>query len=980
MRNPQMWQLFRSGILFLFLLEAGFTQTFDPDDINEARELLYGHRQEALHNEGISPTAKAHKLLNLGLWNEAEAVLKTIPRRDDGTQLVRARHLFLNNEFQAAEETIADLLNRNPKNRDALIFKAKLKIEAWSLKEAAQICLQLLETNEHDDEAKLLLGRIKLLEKDYTSALKWAKEVQTWNPNNAEAYLLESDVHFWNQKPELAEEPLRKCLTIDPLNADARFNYGYMIWRRVDATLLDDMAAQWELALEINPLHYVTHWHWGNGHTNLTYADYIHTTDDAVRKELKTADSLISENRIADGIALTREIEKKYRESVLPAMLCGSAFYMAYDMDRKTRLDSAQAIFLSILKKKKHYGPAHNALAAVIKQKRIAYLAAFDSLDAVIKNTKITDPKNYTKIFPNVTYYPGDRVQKMVWMQLHASTAYFPLLAKMNRKYVIPPLHIDLAIAMKSPFFRQATTFDNRQWMDIRGVGSGASGIEYVVRGAYLERNVVLHEYTHLFHGQVFTDQEKRRVRQLYYNAMANNLTLDYYSANNESEYLAQTYNAYFEPVKVHPLNHKSMNTTGDLKSKDPQLYAFLDSLVQRQKAYLAGDRQTLASNWAQIYINLAEQTMKKKLNDSTASAAAAFLDTALVWDKNYLPAYLGYARLQTRNKKFKDAENLLKKAEQLDSHYALIYSAYANLIEARLQKGKIAKEVAIKLQERYYKKALSLEEDLAIRAQMNREFREFYLRNSLIPEAIAVAKNYAKTAPTVSTYLRDRRDEALAFANWLTGSLGYSEGPVAEFEKLVSLKPQHYFLRGYFADVLAANGQYEKAIEVLEEALRIQKAAGNPNPEFILKVAEYHLAMNNLELAKKAFEPIMTGKIEVTDDKFRLTRVYAGLGEVAIAEKEMHKIEKPQSPQKKSEFHFTLGKIWQVKGNPKKASKAFKKAVAANPYHLSARLNLIKNLVQWGKIKEALKFAEQVKKLSLQPGPAFRERLSEIL
>jgi len=48
----------------------------------------------------------------------------------------------------------------------------------------------------------------------------------------------------------LAEAPLRKCLEIDPFNADARFNYGYMIWRRVDARQLDAMAAQWELALD----------------------------------------------------------------------------------------------------------------------------------------------------------------------------------------------------------------------------------------------------------------------------------------------------------------------------------------------------------------------------------------------------------------------------------------------------------------------------------------------------------------------------------------------------------------------------------------------------------------------------------------------------------------------------------------------------------------------------------------------------------
>ena len=966
--------------LLILTWQSALSQTIDPDDVNKARDLLQKQRQSIKNDSELSPTAKAYKLLTLGLWKEAKAILDDIPRRDQTTQLVRAQYLFLNNEFQAAEEIVTDLLKRDPENQRALIFRAKLKIEAWSLEEAAQICKDILHADEYNDQAALLLGRIKMLQKDYPAALGWAKQVQKLGSQNPGALLLESDVHFWNQKPELAEDPLRKCLEIDPFNEDARFNYGYMIWRRVDATQLAAMAAQWALALELNPLHYVTHWHWGNGHTNQTYADYIHPADEEVRNELKPADSLITENKINDAIRLTRMLEKKYPESVLPAMLRGSIFYMAFDMDRKTRLDSAQTIFLSILQKKKNYGPAHNALAAVIKQKRISYLAAFDSLESVIKNTEITDGENFSTIFPDVSYYPGDRAEKMVWMQLYTSTAYFPLLAKMNRKYVIPPLHIDLAIAMKRPFFRQATTFDNRQWMDIRGVGSGASGIEYVVRGAYLERNVVLHEYTHLFHGRVFTDQESRRVRQLYTHAMANDLTLDYYSANNESEYLAQTYNAYFEPVKVHPLNHKSINTTSDLKSKDPQLYTFLDSLVRKQQAYLAGNTQGFASNWAQIYRNLAEQATRKTLTDSSANVAAAYLDTALVWDENYLPVYLSYADLEIKKKKFKDAEKWLKRAEQIEATYAPIYTAYANLVEARLQNGKIKQEVAINLEERYYKKAFSLENDLAIRAQMNRSSREFYLRNSLIPQAIAVAEDYAKSAPTVSTYLRDRRDEALAFANWLKGSLGYSEEPIAEFERWVSLKPQRYYLRGYFADVLAANSRYEKAIEVLEEALKIQKAAGNPSADFMLRVAEYHLALDDTAAAQEAFAPIKNGKVEVKDDPLRLVRVYAGIGEIAKAEKEMNGIERPKSPLEKSEFQFTLGKIWQAKDKTKKASKAYKKAVAANPYHFSARLSLIENLVQRGKIKEAQKFADQVKQLSPQPGPAFSKRVSEML
>ncbi|MCH7755726.1 tetratricopeptide repeat protein [candidate division KSB1 bacterium] len=77
---------------------------------------------------------------------------------------------------------------------------------------------------------------------------------------------------------------------------------------------------------------------------------------------------------------------------------------------------------------------------------------------------------------------------------------------------------------------------------------------------------------------------------------------------------------------------------------------------------------------------------------------------------------------------------------------------------------------------------------------------------------------------------------------------------------------------------------------------------------------------------------PIQKGKVEVKGDPLRLVRVYAGLGEIAKAEIEMNKIEKPKSPLEKSEFHFALAKIWQAKDKPQKATKAYKKAVAANP------------------------------------------------
>src|SRR5690606_27853852 len=204
--------------------------------------------------------------------------------------------------------------------------------------------------------------------------------------------------------------------------------------------------------------------------------------------------------------------------------------------DRDQRLDSAQAVFEAILARKPNYGPAHNGLAAVIKQRHFSVHAAFDSLEREIANTSTAADPAFDAVFSDMAMYPGDRVRQMARQQLGPSYAYLDMLARQGKVFRIPPLHHDLAQAMDRRFFRGATTFDNRQWMDIRGVGSGAAGIEYVERGSHQERNVLNHEYVHLFHGQAFTDAESRRVRELYYDAMANGRVIDYYAANNESE------------------------------------------------------------------------------------------------------------------------------------------------------------------------------------------------------------------------------------------------------------------------------------------------------------------------------------------------------------------------------------------------------------------------------------------------------------
>ncbi len=921
-----------------------------PDDIKAIREKLQQEREQA-KAATIAPAERAERLLELGLWQEAEqTIAKARPSAE--TIVTKAKLAILNNEFEQAGKLITQALKLQPESAEALLIKSKLQVQAWELEKAKATANQILAKTPNHEAATLQIGRILMLQKKYDQALEKAKQVQQLNPKNADAYLLESDVHFWNQKPELAEKPLITSLTLNPFNPDARFNYGYAIWRRVDATQLNDMAAQWELALELNPLHYVTHWHWGNGHTNLTYADYAQPEDEKVRQALQQADKLIAQNKLQEALAHAATVQKDYPQSVLPAMLRGSVYYMAFDMERAQRLDSAQTIFQDILKHKKHYGPAHNALAAVIKQKQLPYLHNYDSLRQVIQQTTIKDPVNFARVFPDVTYYPGDEVQKMVWSQLYESIVYFPFLSRQNEKFVIPPLHLDLAIAMNSPFFRQATTFDNRQWMDIRGVGSGAAAIEYVVRGSYLERNVVLHEYVHQFHGRVFTDAENREVRRLYQNAMKENRTLDYYSANNEHEYLAQTYPAYFEPVKVHPLNHKSINTTADLKAKDPELYSFLDKLVKRQQAYLSGDKQAMASNWAEVYLNLSERALAGK----NYNQATALLDTALTWDENYQPALLAYARVKKEQNRFNEAEKWLSEAEKINPNYAPVYVARAELLEAMRRNNKLEATEALKQQAELYRKALELEDDLMTSAANTLAFAKLYASYGQVPEAIILAESYVKTAPTVSTYLRDRRDEALAYAHWLKGTTDKAPESEAELARLVSLKPQNYELRQQYADVLAAQGNYKKAYATLEEVQRIVAASSTPRPAYTVRMAGYQLMLGLSDSATATAEPLLSGRVKLRSDNYKLVSLMAQLGDVEKATMLLRQQPRPESPADMGERLTAVGVLWESLDKARKAEKSYKAALAENPYQLETRVLLAKLLRERGRKKQAEK------------------------
>jgi predicted Zn-dependent protease len=941
-------------------------QRIEPDSAVFALKKL--KQQQAMLLDAAPATGAARvkqmeDLLRWGVWDKAWQLINTSPVTPD-IRLLKADYFILHNDYPSAEKEVTTVLKTSPKTLKALQLKATLQIQAWKLPQAIITCKNILKTNPTSEATELIMGRALLLQKKYPEALAIAQKIEKQNPVNAGAYQLEADVYFWDQHPEQAEAPLKRSLFINPYNADARFSYGYAIWRRVDATQLNAMAAQWEVALAVNPLHFATHWHWGNGHTNLTYADYAEKKDDQVRKALAKADTLFSANKINEAIAYTRTVQQQYPTSVLPLMHRGSLYYSAFDMDRKLRLDSAENIFKQVLLRKKHYGPAHNGLSAVIKSERIPYLSIYDSVTRVLQNVKIADMKNFERVFPDVSYYPGTLAKAMVWNQMYAATVYFPFLSKQNRVFRVSPLHIDLAITMRSPSFRYTTTFDNRQWMDIRGVGSGCADMEYVERGAYEERNVVLHEYAHLFHQTVLTDDEVRQIRKHYYAAMSEHRTLDYYSQNNEHEYFAQVYPAYFEPVKVHPLDFKSMNTTSDLKTKDPGVYAFLDKLVKKQRAYLAGDKSAMADNWAQVYLNLSGG----RRGAGGGRITSNYLDTSLMYDSKYLPTYLAYARLKLAEKDFTAAKLWLYKAEAINPKYAPIYVAYADMVAALYDAKEVDQKMAVEQQAMYLNQAYKLEDDYQEQAAINAQLREMYRRNGQTADAIATALYYVNKGATVSTYLRDQRDDAQAYVASLNLELGYSE-PSGILKTLVEQKPQNFSYRTQYADALAANKQYDKAIETLQQAQRILKASGNTNAGFDLQIAEFYNALGKKDSVAKYMATAGASRGGRGNDVLRYIRLLYATGDVQAANNRFNALPTTGDNAYVADLAYTRGMMLQPTNQPA-AIADYVTALKYNPYHFKAYARLITFYQQLKRKDRVDVLKEQVKALKMQPGP----------
>jgi Tfp pilus assembly protein PilF len=336
----------------------------------------------------------------------------------------------------------------------------------------------------------------------------------------------------------------------------------------------------------------------------------------------------------------------------------------------------------------------------------------------------------------------------------------------------------------------------------------------------------------------------------------------------------------------------------------------------------------------------------------------------------------LAQAAHQASRQQFSAAKEWLQQAIAIDSSYAPTFLAYADLGREQFRVGEISESVARQEIRRRFRQAESLETDWQLRAELKRELRQHLLEFGQVQEAIEAAESYASSAPTVSTYLRDQKLAAEAFAWEQRGLLGYVAESLPFFAEQVAQRPQDYRLLLQYARLLRLEGSYAEADSVLLPAHRLLVATGSPRADVLLALAENALALGDTTQANVWTDPVRKGEVRVWN-RLDWIGLLTQLKDTSTAQAWFAGMVRPTLPDQRSQYEYARALLQAAAGEEEIATLALVSALKANPYHFPARMRLIHRLVEAGEKDQARSWARQGVSLPLPAGPVWRKQLA---
>ncbi len=208
---------------------------------DSAKELIAGFKTLPENTQAGFRYTLVQTLLKAGKADLALEEIKDLSAEqlaeDPRWQSLKARALRLKGSLPEAKAEIEDAITAASKLGEGkevlvaemLLEKARILLEAGSLKEAEDSANQALAKYDKIYASYLVLGQVRLKQNDATAALELAKKAIEQNPYFTDAYILAGDSYLKLGKPKDALENFKKATEIYPgfVNAQKALLRGY---------------------------------------------------------------------------------------------------------------------------------------------------------------------------------------------------------------------------------------------------------------------------------------------------------------------------------------------------------------------------------------------------------------------------------------------------------------------------------------------------------------------------------------------------------------------------------------------------------------------------------------------------------------------------------------------------------------------------------------------------------------------------------
>ena len=198
---------------------------------------------------------RAQQLVQTGRYREAEKELRNVlsqdPNRPEALAMLAICRSAQGSEDEALK-IISDAIRNEPDNDYFLYLQALFFLRKSNASESEKAIRNAIAFNPANAEYFGLLANIKLAQKDWQQALKFADEGLEKDPNNLLCLNSRSTALFKLERKEAAHDTIREALSQDPHNDQTHANIGWSLLEHGD---YKQALEHFREALKINPNH-----------------------------------------------------------------------------------------------------------------------------------------------------------------------------------------------------------------------------------------------------------------------------------------------------------------------------------------------------------------------------------------------------------------------------------------------------------------------------------------------------------------------------------------------------------------------------------------------------------------------------------------------------------------------------------------------------------------------------------------------------